>query len=371
MQPRPSRTHVVIIDGTLSRLDEGDETNAGLLYKLLLDVGPSVAQSVRYDPGVQAEGLSKWLHIAAGIGVNRAILDGYAVLSSRYEPGDDIMIFGFSRGAYAARSLAGFIGRIGLIKRANATERRIQRAFRLYEAETIGAAASDFTSEFCHPEAPIKVLGVWDTVKALGLPYPILNRLAPMATEFHDHNLSPNTRNAFHALAIDENRASYEPLPWRISEGTTARVEQAWFPGAHADIGGQVAGVHRARTLSNIPLVWMLDRAEACGLILPDGWRDEFPCDAAAPMHGAYRGSAKLFVARKPRVVGRCSSEFVHVSVAERQHKLPRYRPRALITRTISETATRAAPRPSPEAPDRPEQNGLQSAATAKPATQD
>lgn len=340
MPTRAPRTHVIIVDGTMSRLDEGDETNAGLLYKLLTDGPITVSQSVRYDPGVQASGLRKWINIAAGMGINRTILDGYAWLASRYEPGDLIMLFGYSRGAYAVRSLAGFIGRIGLIVRDQATERRIHRAFRYYEADTVSDAARDFSAKFCHAASPIGLIGVWDTVKALGLPYPLLNRLAPMATEFHDHRLSPNTQNAFHALAIDENRSSYAPLPWELEPGTQARVEQAWFPGAHADVGGHVIGAYKARMLSNIPLVWMLERAEECGLVLPDNWRAEFPCDPAAPMHGAYRGTARMFVARRPRVIGQCSSEYVHASVAERQALLPRYRPRAYTMQAAKEGET-------------------------------
>ena len=253
MPDRPARTHVFIIDGTLSSLTDGDETNAGLLYKLLTDDGPSARQTVGYNAGVQAAGLMKWIHVAAGSGINHSILEGYATLASRYEPGDSIMIFGYSRGAYAARSLAGFIGRIGLIKRDLATERRIHRAFRYYEAKTVSDSARAFAQRYCHEDAPIKVLGVWDTVKALGLPYPILNRLAPMATEFHDHLLSPTTQNAFHALAIDENRSSYEPLPWKTNSSDNTVVEQAWFPGAHADIGGHISKVHKSKTEKSKP----------------------------------------------------------------------------------------------------------------------
>ena len=166
-----------------------------------------------------------------------------------------------------------------------------------------------------------------------------------MATEFHDHLLSPTTQNAFHALAIDENRSSYEPLPWKTNSSDNTVVEQAWFPGAHADIGGHISKAHKSRTLSNIPFVWMLERAEACGLALPDMWKSEFPCDVSAPMHGPYRGSARLFIDRKPREVGLCSSEYIHDSVFQRQQKLPRYRPRAIVRADQKEMETRARER--------------------------
>ena len=330
---RPNRCHVFIIDGTLSRIADGDETNAGLLYKILTENGAQAHQTVGYDPGVQADGWGKWIKVAAGTGINASIVNGYSALCSRYRPGDKIMLFGYSRGAYAVRSLAGLIGRIGMLKSYEATQRRVARAFRYYESAQLSQSAKDFCTSYCHTDVQIDFLGVWDTVKALGLPYPILNRLAPMATEFHNHSLLNNTRNAFQALALDENRTSYSPLPWRIAESYTGRVEQVWFAGAHADIGGQVWRRPQARSLSNIPLVWMLERAEECGLSLPPDWQHEFPQNAIAPMFGAYRGNAKWFIARGPRNVGECGSETIHPSVYDRMKRRKRYKPRAILSR--------------------------------------
>ena len=335
---RAKRRHIFIIDGTLSRIEEGDETNAGILYKLLSEGGQQATQTVGYDPGVQADGLMKWIKVAAGTGINDSILQGYATLCSRYRPGDSIMLFGYSRGAYAVRSLAGLIGRIGMLKAEEATQRRIYRAFRYYEAPTPSPAAKDFCDAYCHTSVDIELLGVWDTVKSLGLPYPILNRLAPMATEFHDHSLLNNTRNAFQALALDENRTSYTPLPWRIKNDYTGYVEQVWFSGAHADIGGQIISRPQARSLSNIPLVWMLQKAEQCGLKLPQNWQHEFPQNPVAPMHGPDRGNGRLFIARGPREVGLCSNESIHASVYDRMKARKRYKPRALLNPSKTES---------------------------------
>ncbi len=329
MSDRPSRTHVFIIDGTLSRLINGYETNAGLLYKLLEEMGPRIDQTVGYDPGVQGDGWNKWLNVAAGQGVNLSIEAGYSTLCSRYQPGDKIMLFGYSRGAYAARSLAGFIDRIGLLKRRHATQRRIHRAFRYYEAERLTNQARLFSAKFCRRNVPIEMIGVWDTVRALGLPYPVLSRLAPMATEFHDHRLGRNVRHAYQALALDETRTAYAPLPWKQHEDWSGNLQQVWFAGTHADIGGQVWRKSSARPLANIPLHWMLERAEQCGLILPSGWRERFEQDACAPMHGNRRGSAKFFVLRKPRIAGACGSESEHPTVDQRQAGVPGYRPKA------------------------------------------
>ncbi len=267
MPPRPARTHVFVIDGTMSRLQDGYETNAGLIYKLLAEVGPRAEQSVGYHPGVQGAGWGKWLTVAAGTTINLSICAGYSVLCSRYAPGDRIMLFGYSRGAYAARSLAGMIGRIGLLRRRHATERRVMRAFRHYQAADGSRAAAVFSDRFCRPGVPIELLGVFDTVSALGLPYPLISRLAPMATHFHDHALGTHMRHAAQALALDETRTAYAPVLWSDWPDTALSVEQLWFPGAHADVGGQVGRFPAARPLANIHWsgCWSGPRAAACG----------------------------------------------------------------------------------------------------------
>jgi len=326
-----SRTHVVIIDGTLSRLEEGQETNAGLLYKLLLENLPDTNLLVTYHPGIQGIGLRKWVNIAAGVGINLTICSGYAALSRHYAAGDKILLFGFSRGAYAVRSLAGMIGRIGLLKAEHMTSQRVQRAFRHYENDSNGPRATGFSRSYCHRDVEIEMVGVWDTVKALGLPYPLLNRMAPMATEFHDHRLGPSIANAFQALALDETRRAYKPILWECVPRWEGRVEQLWFPGTHSDIGGQIEDFQQARPLSNIPLVWMLKRAEVCGLSLPDNWQNRFPTDPGADMIGAYAGLAKLFLFRAPRRA--CDTPFddLHRSVDERQNALDTYQPKAML----------------------------------------
>jgi hypothetical protein len=91
-----------------------------------------------------------------------------------------------------------------------------------------------------------------------------------------------------------------------------------WFPGAHGDVGGQLGGYDVARPLANLSLVWMLERAEACGLPLPTGWRADFPTDPTAPSVGTWMSWGKLFWIRKRRVVGADRSERLHESVGQR-----------------------------------------------------
>jgi uncharacterized protein (DUF2235 family) len=239
------------------------------------------------------------------------------------------MLFGFSRGAYAVRSLAGFVERVGLVRRDVATERMIQQAFRFYETDRLSRSGRLFRRHNCHARVPIEVIGVWDTIKALGLPYPLISRLAPMATEFHDDALGPNVRNAFQALALDEDRVAYAPMPWRVAPDWKGRVEQVWFAGAHSDVGGHVWKFPAARQLSNIPLRWMIDRAVRCGLIVPEDWQARFPTDPGAPARGNRSGQGRLFWNREPREIGGCSSEDVHPSVLHRMRLVPGYRPLA------------------------------------------
>lgn len=326
------RTHVVIIDGTLSRLVEGEETNAGLLYKLLSEMLPRTDLLVHYLPGIQGTGLRKWVNIAAGVGINLTICAGYSALSRSFAPGDRILLFGFSRGAYAVRSLAGMIGRIGLLHSEHMSKKRVQRAFWHYENNGLGPSAAAFSRAYCHEHVKIEMVGVWDTVKALGLPYPVLSRFAPMATEFHDHQLSPTIANAFQALALDETRRAYTPILWKHVAGWEGRFEQRWFAGAHSDIGGNIEGYLPARQLSNIPFIWMLENATTCGLPLPDDWKSRFPTDPTAKMVGSYDGLSKLFLLRSPREARASKFDRLHPSVEERQLALKRYTPKAIIS---------------------------------------
>lgn len=312
------KKHIVIIDGTQSRLQDGEETNAGILYKLLDEVRDKKETSLWYHPGIQGHGFWNWVTIASGLGINQTIQDAYARLSSQYEPGDLIFLFGYSRGAYAVRSLAGMINRIGLLKKEEAIERYVARAFRLYEEQFPTGAAKAFCRAHCHMGVIIEMVGVWDTVKALGLPYPLLTRLAPMATEFHDDNIGGDVRHGFHALAYNETRMAYEPKLWAAQPDWQGLMEQVWFAGAHADIGGQVWRQPASRPLSNIPLSWMLERVSRCGLDLPDDWKDRFPCDPQAPAIGDKRGIAKFFLLRRKRTPKPSHAQYLHNSLAER-----------------------------------------------------
>lgn len=310
---RGATVHVVILDGTMSKLAEGHETNAGLTFKLLSELGSDV--SVYYEAGLQWSNWRRAGDVLMGRGINRQIRRAYGYLASRYRPGDKIFLMGYSRGAYAVRSLAGVIDRVGLLRANHATERNIRDVYRHYRIAPVSAAAKTYGDIHCHRNVEIEMIGVWDTVKSLGLNAPFLWRFSAPNHAFHSHQLGASVKRGYHALARHETRNAYAPVMWDSDPDWEGELEQMWFRGAHGDVGGHVGDFMQARPLSNIPLVWMLDKAEGCGLPLPVGWKDRFPQDHNAPASGTWRGFGKWFLSRKARKVGLDPSERIHPSV--------------------------------------------------------
>jgi hypothetical protein len=132
---RPPVDHVVILDGTMSSLEPGRETNAGLAYKCLSEVAGRARMSLRYESGVQWEGWRNTRDVIEGRGINRQIRRSYGFIASRWRPGDRIWLLGYSRGAFAVRSLAGVIARMGLLRADCATERNIRTLYRHYQTD--------------------------------------------------------------------------------------------------------------------------------------------------------------------------------------------------------------------------------------------
>ena len=316
-------TLVVILDGTMSSLEEGRETNVGLIWKLLSRKAPSASLAMYYEPGIQFTNWSQLRDVIEGRGLNRQIRRAYGWLSSHYRPGDRIFLFGYSRGAYAVRSLAGVIDRVGLLTPASATERNVFQAYRHYRTIPDSEAARRFRAIHCHPDVFIDMVGVFDTVKALGLRAPLVWRWTEIAHRFHDHSLGRSTRRGYHALALHERREAYAPVMWKTEPDWPGLCEQRWFRGTHGDVGGQLSDETASRPLANSPLVWMLERAEASGLRLPDGWRDAYPCDPLAPSIGLDRGWGRALRSRRPRQVGLDRSERIDDTALEGPEPAP------------------------------------------------
>lgn len=318
-------THVIVLDGTMSTLEPGRETNAGVIYRLMDEMrrrGTAPRVSVYYEAGIQWRNWRSAWPVATGKGIDSQIRRAYGVLASRYRPGDRIFLFGYSRGAFAVRSLAGMIDRVGLLRSEAATERNVLTAYRHYEADEVNAAGRAFATANCHGHTEIEMIGVWDTVQALGLRWPLVWRVFEKQYRFHNASLGLHVRHGYHALARDETRKAYEPLLWRTYGEFPGRIEQVWFPGTHGDVGGQLGGFEPARPLAWVSLNWMLARAEEAGLPLPDDWETRFPANPDAPSMGRNHGWGKFFVLRGVRRRGYDPSEsdWQPNMVATRQH---------------------------------------------------
>lgn len=314
-------THVIILDGTMSSLVPGDESNAGLTYKLLGE-NRGERLALYYEAGLQWQDWRGTIGVMMGHGINRQIRRAYGYLANRYRPGDSIYLMGYSRGAYAVRSLAGAIDMVGLLRAEHATERNVRLAWRHYQTGPGRPVARDFHHAYCHEAVPIEMVGVWDTVKALGLRLPFLWRWTESAHAFHSAHLGDCVRRGYQALALDETRVVYEPVLWKTDQTTQADVQQVWFRGSHGDVGGHLDGFEAARPLANISLVWMLEQSEEAGLPLPEGWRGRFGRDPCAPSLGTWRRWGKIFLVRSRRTVGQDRSERVH-ETAESQCDAP------------------------------------------------
>lgn len=315
---RPPLMHVVLIDGTFASLEDGRRTSIGRVHGLLRGrFGPlptGTRLRVHYASGQQWDRWRTLPELAMGRMLERRIVEAYGWLASGYRSGDQIFLLGYSRGAFAVRSLAGMIGRVGLLRPEAATERNIRLAWRYYQQGTSDKNIAAFRRRRARPTTPIRLVGCFDTVTALGIRLPLLWLLTEPQFRFHDAHLGAEVEHGFQALALDETRAAFAPILWDNSS-QAAHIEQCWFRGAHADIGGQLSGLEFARPLANIPLVWMLERAEAVGLPLPQDWRRHFPCDATAPSLGSWRNWGKAFLARAPRLAGQFDTEFLHPTV--------------------------------------------------------
>jgi uncharacterized protein (DUF2235 family) len=225
-----------------------------------------------YDTGVGTNWYDRVAGGAFGLGIDRKIQEGYQWLAKNYpEPntGDiDVFIVGFSRGAYTARSLVGLIRNCGLVLPENA--HRVADAYAIYRQRDTSAdtdQAKAFRDRYSR-EIKIKFLGVWDTVGALGIPLQALQWLNAKQYTFHDTELSAIVQNAAHAVAIDEHRVDYQVTLWSPVEKDGQNVEQRWFIGAHADVGGG----YSSRLLSDLTLAWMFGKAKETGLAIEQGY---------------------------------------------------------------------------------------------------
>ncbi len=245
------------------------KSSATNVFKLFSALSVSSDQMPFYDSGVGADGnpLEKFAGGAFGAGLFQKIKDGYTKISQVYEAGDQVFLFGFSRGAYTARSLGGMIAACGLPSK-NFNDQLVESAFQAYRNKGQRAAIlATLSSQYSMCDAQITMVGVWDTVGSLGIPA-VFGGVDPSIYGFLDTSLNPKIQNAFQALAIDERRKEFPPTLWTSAPAPGQTLQQVWFCGVHSDVGGGYdAGAGATATaLSDITLSWMINKAQSLGL---------------------------------------------------------------------------------------------------------
>ncbi|CAG9297591.1 DUF2235 domain-containing protein [Celerinatantimonas diazotrophica] len=307
-------------DGTWDRLDQetGDilsPTNVVRIYNALSPVDDHGTQQVKYyHPGVGTGHSIKQKLLGGGLGegINRNIKSAYRFLCENYQEGDHIYLYGFSRGAYTVRCLAGFITKCGLLKTKQLDDsdiwHKIDKAFSLGYRKNQPLANWSSNGEFT-TNIEIFFIGVWDTVGSLGIPdeMGILKLFDnPQKYYFYNTQLSKNIKHARQALSIDEKRKTFQPTLWDETQAKQDHVDlvQKWFPGVHTDVGGG----YPETGLSDCTLIWMIRESEATNLNFELKMTEQIHPNSLAPRHDSCTGIFKLLETR-PRSIPNFISE--------------------------------------------------------------
>ncbi len=357
---------IVLSDGTGQEGGRGHDTNVYKLFRMLED--RTERQIVYYDEGIGTD-WRKFSGNVAGAGFAKNILQCYKFIYENYNAGDKIYLFGFSRGAATVRSLANFIDHFGilpksrpeLIKKAYALyrigheEKDYEKAEKAEEASgpkgmqqslielrdeifrrtTFNKKAEKFVHQHPNQWASIEVLGVWDTVPALGLPGAVIDTLVNFIPawkhRYHDFALEPSVKHAYHALSIDDDRKWFHPTIWDSFNKKWQKVEQVWFSGSHTDVGGGF----RESGLSDIVLEWMVQKAVPHGLKLHlksrRYWNFCIAPDATDKGHPPREGAGKVYPGKQRMWPKSAQKTFgtptIHASVLERAARVEGYTP--------------------------------------------
>jgi uncharacterized protein (DUF2235 family) len=359
--PLGKKRVAVFLDGTWNTVN--DNTNVWRLKSLLAPFGADgLPQLGYYQKGVGTTFGSYVRGGAFGQGLNDEVISAYEWLIDNYNPDDELFIFGFSRGAYTARSLSGFIGKCGLIAvgaplSVGELYARYRKASAVRTIRELAAQQGSGTTDFELEERwmlkyarPIDIdfLGVWDTVGALGLPFGNLPIFGRADMQFLNTGLRISNKSAFHAIAVDEHRKIFAPTLWTVDYATGSppphhhrtleQVEQRWFVGAHANVGGG----YQSDPLPQMPLKWILEKAADRGLAFRQSVELEplVPPSPISDSYSKFAGGAYKFVSRPYyRPIGAdpiASSttgmraninETIDLSVFDRWRDDPSYRP--------------------------------------------
>ena len=226
---------------------------SGLIYKILAEAAASQNIGILYEAGNQWEDWSKTLDIIEGRGINRQIQRIYGWLASRYRPGDRIFLIGYSRGAYAVRSLAGVIDRVGLVRSDCATERMVREAYRHYRFDTEAATAARFAAEHCHRDVPIEMIGVFDTVKSLGFRAPFVWKWEEVKHAFHSHELGSERAARVSRACARRKPRGFQTGPLGMSAAASRHRRAGLVPRQPRRRRRPVVGVPRRPALVQYP----------------------------------------------------------------------------------------------------------------------
>ncbi len=308
---------VVCTDGTGNEYGK-NITNVVETQKLASD---QANQLVYYDPGVGTGGyhydegtgkLKAAYDKGTGTGIHQNVEQAYLYLMEVYEPGDRIYLFGFSRGAFTVRSLAGMLHKVGLLPPEH--DNQLEYASKYYLERKYHEIVQGFKDDLCRP-CPVHFIGVWDTVDST---------LLHEGAKFTDTKLNPEVGHAYHAMAIDEKRKDFPISLWdekNLASGQ--KMEQVWFAGVHCNVGGW----YDSRDLSSIALCWMMEKAKAAGLKIDAGLlaARKAERDPAGKIHESLE---KFWIFRGKRARALPSNAHIHQSVFDRMGSHPKYRPK-------------------------------------------
>jgi len=322
---------ILCADGTWNVRDQIDKdtgkrrpTNVTKFARAILPEAPDgTPQVVYYHDGIGTGGpLDQVTGGAFGHGIEENIRSLYRFIVYNYQPGDQLYFFGFSRGAFTVRSLAGFINKVGLIEKDD--DYYVPDIYAWYESSE-GEGSAKWKKAFHNvrdrrPAPEILFIGVWDTVGALGAPGLLGQLFNKNKYKYHDIGLHPNIKNAVQALAIDERRKPFLPSIWMRSADWQGQLSQAWFPGVHSNVGGGYA----PDGLANEALHWMVEKVTALGLEVDDTYLSYFkPCFNSVlhdSMKPAYRvmGPVEREMGANPG-----HGEAIHQSALDRRNDSP------------------------------------------------
>lgn len=312
---------VLLFDGTWNV--PGCNTNVWRTCHMLAERSDDGARQLKfYDPGVGTRWYDRVSGGAFGNGLSDNVRAAYRWLVEHYDPGDPIFLFGFSRGAFTARSLTGVIARCGLLERdAPISITRLYDRYRkgdevrpLYELQYLrdrkGETRFDSEEQVLLDHSRwarnlVEMVGVWDTVGSIGVPFGSIPGVSRNTLHFHNTHLSKIVRHSYQALALDEHRRPYWAILWTRftpdppaptdSTGDDRIVEQRWFAGAHSNVGGGCRG----DLLPQRPLEWMQAKAVSCGLAFNERVLVRGDDDLQMPIRDSYAeflGGAWRFV---------------------------------------------------------------------------